>query len=207
MQAKLKETISFFAERGAQESNDWPNHPLPQQILQNERRLKGSGVKRAKTSETIPRNAGVHSEAPIPSPRHQDPIPKNRRPFADSASNMGRLEIEDMNAGKVPASSRIRLSLTWDATPVNVRLDLDARCEAFFRAFQQMCVKRKGDFDRSRTFILLKPDKHAPEDEAYALSLDEDELDADWETIVAWIKENRRDKSPHLFGEVRVEEG
>jgi hypothetical protein len=39
LQAKLKETISFFAERGAQESNDWPNHPLPQQILQNERRL------------------------------------------------------------------------------------------------------------------------------------------------------------------------
>ncbi|RYE95652.1 MAG: hypothetical protein EOO77_42465, partial [Oxalobacteraceae bacterium] len=37
MQAKLKETISFFAERGAQESNDWPNHPLPQQILQSER--------------------------------------------------------------------------------------------------------------------------------------------------------------------------
>jgi hypothetical protein len=207
MQAKVKETISFFAERGAQESNDWPNHPLPQQILQNERRLKGSGAKRAETSGTIPRNAGVHSEAPIPSSRHQDPIPENRRRFAGSASNIGRLEIGDMNAGKVPASSRIRLSLTWDATPINVWLDLHGRGEAFFHAFQQLCAKRKGEFDRSRTLILLKPDKHAPEDEAYALSLDEDEMDADWETTVAWIEEHRRDKSPHLYGEVRVEEG
>jgi hypothetical protein len=120
---------------------------------------------------------------------HKDLIPENRLRFANSASN------------------RIRLSLIWDATWLTVGLDLDARCEAFFRAFQQLCVKRKGEFDRSRTFILLKPDKHAPEDEAYALSLDEDEMNADWETTVAWIKEHRRDKSPHLYGEVRVEEG
>jgi hypothetical protein len=37
MQTKLKATISFFAERGAQDSIDWPTYPLPQQLLQEER--------------------------------------------------------------------------------------------------------------------------------------------------------------------------
>jgi hypothetical protein len=38
MQTKLKATISFYAERGAQDSIDWPTYPLPQQLLQEERR-------------------------------------------------------------------------------------------------------------------------------------------------------------------------
>jgi hypothetical protein len=37
MQTKLKATISFYAERGAQDSIDWPTYPLPQQLLQEER--------------------------------------------------------------------------------------------------------------------------------------------------------------------------
>jgi hypothetical protein len=215
----------------------------------------------AETSETIPRNVGFHSEAPIASFRHKDLIPENTLRFAESASDIGMLKIGDMNlvhrpqvqipqahihmnpspvemqltgpspppdqltfknydvssslftdnyitgTSKVTPSSRIRLSLTYDATPINVWLDLDAPGEAFFQSFQQQCVKRMKVLDRSGAFIWLKPNKHAPDDEAYALSLDEDELDADWETTVAWIKENRRDKSPHLFGVVMVGEG
>jgi hypothetical protein len=38
MQTKLKATISFYAERDAHESIDWPTYPLPQQLLQEERR-------------------------------------------------------------------------------------------------------------------------------------------------------------------------
>ncbi|KAH8729081.1 SAC3/GANP/Nin1/mts3/eIF-3 p25 family-domain-containing protein [Phaeosphaeriaceae sp. PMI808] len=39
MQKKLKLTISFYAERGAQDSIDWPTYPLPQQLIQEERRI------------------------------------------------------------------------------------------------------------------------------------------------------------------------
>ncbi|KAH7064124.1 SAC3/GANP/Nin1/mts3/eIF-3 p25 family-domain-containing protein [Paraphoma chrysanthemicola] len=63
MQAKLKETISFFAERGAQESNDWANHPLPQQILQTERRLA-----------TLQQANGTYSAPPLDSNGHTNSL-------------------------------------------------------------------------------------------------------------------------------------
>lgn len=38
MQTKLKETISYYAERNMQESIDWTTYPLPQELIQEERR-------------------------------------------------------------------------------------------------------------------------------------------------------------------------
>jgi hypothetical protein len=38
MQTKLKATISFYAELNAHDTIDWPTYPLPQQLLQEERR-------------------------------------------------------------------------------------------------------------------------------------------------------------------------
>jgi hypothetical protein len=38
MQSKLKETISYYAERNAHDEVDWPTYPLPQELLQEERR-------------------------------------------------------------------------------------------------------------------------------------------------------------------------
>lgn len=38
MQVKLKETISYYAERNAQETIDWDTYPLPQQLLLEERK-------------------------------------------------------------------------------------------------------------------------------------------------------------------------
>ncbi|KAJ4324014.1 hypothetical protein N0V94_001514 [Neodidymelliopsis sp. IMI 364377] len=38
MQTKLKETISYFAERNMQDSIDWTTYPLPQELIQEERR-------------------------------------------------------------------------------------------------------------------------------------------------------------------------
>lgn len=38
MQTKLKETISFYAERNAHDEVHWPTYPLPQELLQEERR-------------------------------------------------------------------------------------------------------------------------------------------------------------------------
>ncbi|KAI8931167.1 hypothetical protein NX059_011520 [Plenodomus lindquistii] len=38
MQTKLKETISYYAERNAHDEVHWPTYPLPQELLQEERR-------------------------------------------------------------------------------------------------------------------------------------------------------------------------
>lgn len=38
MQSKLKDTISYYAERNMQEEIDWATYPLPQQILHDERK-------------------------------------------------------------------------------------------------------------------------------------------------------------------------
>lgn len=38
MQTKLKETISYYAERNMQETIDWTKYPLPQELIQEERR-------------------------------------------------------------------------------------------------------------------------------------------------------------------------
>ncbi|KAJ4406979.1 hypothetical protein N0V91_004145 [Didymella pomorum] len=38
MQTKLKETISYYAERNMQDSIDWTKYPLPQELIQEERR-------------------------------------------------------------------------------------------------------------------------------------------------------------------------
>lgn len=43
MQAKLKETISYYAERNAHDEVDWPNYPLPQEILRDEREKLANG--------------------------------------------------------------------------------------------------------------------------------------------------------------------
>lgn len=38
MQTKLKETISYYAERNMQDAIDWTTYPLPQELIQEERR-------------------------------------------------------------------------------------------------------------------------------------------------------------------------
>ena len=106
------------------------------------------------------------------------------------------------------ATDRIRLSLVWDATTLNVWLDLNAHGEAFYKAFQQQATKQRKDIsDRATMTVLLKKDKSIPDEEGYALSLDEDDLEADWETTLEWLDANRRDKSPHICGVVEMEEG
>ena len=86
-------------------------------------------------------------------------------------------------------------------------LDLHAPGEDFFKTFQRLVEKRKGIFDRTNITIYLKKDKLTPSDEAYPLSLDVDDLEADWDTTVAWLQDNKRDKSPHVYGTVLSEGG
>ncbi|CAO2652937.1 Nn.00g023480.m01.CDS01 [Neocucurbitaria sp. VM-36] len=47
MQTKLKETISYYAERNAQDEVSWPTYPLPQELLQEERRKAALGISAA----------------------------------------------------------------------------------------------------------------------------------------------------------------
>ncbi|KAF2124921.1 hypothetical protein P153DRAFT_116554 [Dothidotthia symphoricarpi CBS 119687] len=56
MQTKLKETISFYAERNQQDAIDWPTYPLPQELLQEERRKAAlaSGFSDAPTNASSP---------------------------------------------------------------------------------------------------------------------------------------------------------
>jgi hypothetical protein len=91
---------------------------------------------------------------------------------------------------------------------LNIWLDLSAHGEAFYKAFQQQAVKqRKNILDRATITIQLKKDRTVPDEAAYLLSLDEEDLEADWETTVEWLEANRRDKSPHIYGVVEIEEG
>lgn len=46
-----------------------------------------------------------------------------------------------------------------------------------------------------------------PDEEARPLSLAEDDLEADWEMTTEWLEANRRDKPPHIYGVVEMEEG
>jgi hypothetical protein len=76
MQTKLKATISFYAERGAQESIDWPTYPLPQQLLQQER--KAAAPTYASAAQSAQLNGSSRHTNPLSPPqakkrKSQDP--------------------------------------------------------------------------------------------------------------------------------------
>lgn len=113
----------------------------------------------------------------------------------------------DFESDPNTANDRIRLSLLWDKTPLNIWLEMSAPAEAFFQTFQQQADKRRRMFDRGEVTILLKGEKSAPDGEAYPLSIAEDDLEADWEETLSWVNENRRETSPHIYGRVQDGEG
>ncbi|KAB2099834.1 hypothetical protein AG0111_0g11992 [Alternaria gaisen] len=61
------------------------------------------------------------------------------------------------------------------------------------------------DLDRQRVTLWLKPNKNAPDDEAYELGLEESTLEILWEGAVQWIQENKNPKAPHIFATVEIE--
>ncbi|KAH9878149.1 hypothetical protein J1614_003366 [Plenodomus biglobosus] len=105
------------------------------------------------------------------------------------------------------AIGRIRLSLDWGLTPIQMWLDLCASGDAFFQTFQKHALQRKRTFERAETTIYLRQTKKGHDEEEYPVSLGEEELDADWELTVSWVVENKRDKPPHIHGRVEVGEG
>lgn len=103
-------------------------------------------------------------------------------------------------------SSKLRLNILWDATQINVWLNMAGPGEAFFKAFQKEVGKRKTIPDRAMIRIIFKNDKDMPDELAYPLCLDEDSLDAEWDTIAEWLDANKRDKVPNIYGWVEIDE-
>ncbi|KAH7066426.1 hypothetical protein BKA63DRAFT_161502 [Paraphoma chrysanthemicola] len=161
------------------------NHATEEHIQNLTRELSQSLQFSPATTVLGSRPSGLHHPQPVPIPAGHTATPHD--------------------TGQKPTSNRLRLNLVWDLTTVNVWLDTAAPGEAFYDTFQQHFGKRKVIPDRTMLRIDLKCDKQCPDDQAYALSLDEDELDADWETTVSWLEENKRDKSPHIYGQVEIE--
>lgn len=97
----------------------------------------------------------------------------------------------------------------WEATQINVWLDMAGPGEAFFKALQKEIGKRKNIIDRTMMSIVLRNVKDIPDnmDLERWLALDEDSLDADWDAIREWLEENKRDKTPHIYGRIEVGEG
>ena len=86
-------------------------------------------------------------------------------------------------------------------------MDPNAPAEDFFRVFQEQAERRRSIPERSMIRICLKNDKNMPDEESYDLSLDEEDLDADWETTLEWLEGHKRDKSPHIYGVIQVQDG
>ncbi|KAF2848349.1 hypothetical protein T440DRAFT_536505 [Plenodomus tracheiphilus IPT5] len=100
-------------------------------------------------------------------------------------------------------AGRIRLRIEWESTTINVWLDMDAPGEAFFQAFQKAAGK-KHTLERDETSLLLKKDKKSSDKDEYTLLLGADELDADWETTLEWLRNHMAEKPPNIYGKVDV---
>jgi hypothetical protein len=151
---------------------------------------QGAAVEASRLSRHSPASTALHSRS-----SHMDP------------SQSSRPSVSGHNADHNTGADKLRLSFEWGVTPMAIWMDLRAPGETFFEAFQQLVVKRKGMFERDTMTILLKKDKQTPDDEAYPLSLNSDDLEADWEMTVEWLEENRREKPPHVYGKVQTGEG
>jgi hypothetical protein len=109
-------------------------------------------------------------------------------------------------ANPLPGSDRIRVSCTLGSSTFNVWLDPDAPAQEFFVTLQKEFEKKRNTLDRATTSILFTCDKTS-NDEGREIQLSEDELEADWEETVAWIRDNKRQKSPHMYAVIQYDEG
>lgn len=97
---------------------------------------------------------------------------------------------------------KLRLELNWGLTMIKMWLELDNPAEAFLEAFQKQVIKQRSLPDRKLVTIYLKTEQRLPNDASYPLSLDQEDLEADWAGTVSWLEENSREISPHVFGTI-----
>ncbi|KAF1919371.1 hypothetical protein BDU57DRAFT_512432 [Ampelomyces quisqualis] len=106
-----------------------------------------------------------------------------------------------------PRTDKIRLTCKLGSLSFQCWLYLDAPGEAFCENVQNEFKKRKLQFDRPNSTILFKNNKEAPDIDAYYLSLDEDALEADWGETIDWLRTNKRNVSPHIYGTIQIDDG
>ncbi|KAI8930930.1 hypothetical protein NX059_011945 [Plenodomus lindquistii] len=111
--------------------------------------------------------------------------------------------LNDPNA----ADGKIRVQIDWGRTPSLVWLDMCAPSEAFLQTFQKLSEKKKQRFEGVEVSLFLKQDKLSSDDDEYEMNLGADELDADWEATLEWLRENKRNKAPHIYARVEVGDG
>lgn len=63
--------------------------------------------------------------------------------------------------------------------------------------------QRLNNVDRAVHEILFTQEKSGDEGDGMILSLDQDNLETDWESAVDWMKENKRERKPHLYAIIR----
>jgi hypothetical protein len=176
------------------DANDDPSHynrtqpvELVHDFLRNQR----------ERAAVPPRNApGATSK------QRTDPSSASRPATADPAS-------PTHTAGQSPGSEKIRVScISPGSGPFKFWLDLDAPAQVFFDTVRPLLEKKRGPFDRTTASFLFGRDKQMSHDEVSdQLPLGEDELEADWEDTVTWIRDNKRDTAPQIYAAVQFDEG
>lgn len=133
------------------------------------------------------------------------PTSRSTRPSQPQTTLSPTMGVHNPSHNSEAPNRRLRLSLKWDKAPINLWLNLDSSAEVFFQTLQE-ASKHKRVHNWSSWVIWLKTELQSPDDSAYRLTLGED-LDADWETTVDWLQQNKRDKPPHICGSVEFDEG
>jgi activator of HSP90 ATPase len=105
-----------------------------------------------------------------------------------------------------PGSDRIRVSCTLGSSAISFWLDLDASAQEFFVTLYKELEKKKNTLNRATTSVLFTCDKTS-DAEGREIQLSEDELEADWEETMEWIRDNKRQKSPHIYAALQCDEG
>ena len=107
-----------------------------------------------------------------------------------------------------PGSDKIRVSCALGLITLKFWLDPDASPQALLLSIQTEFEKKGKAFDRDTASILFHQDKQRSDDDPCdSLSLEEDDLEADWEETVAWIRDKKREKPPHIYATIQFNEG
>jgi hypothetical protein len=165
-----------------------PTHSQPDEVLQQFARNRREQV------------AVQSRPAPAAASNQRTDSSRNHRPPASGSTSSSHTAIH--NAG----SDRIRVSCTLGSSALSFWLDLDASAQAFFVTIQQNFDKKRNSLDRATTSILFTRDKQTPHDGGRELLLSEDEMEADWEETMAWIRENKKQKPPHIYATLQYDE-
>jgi hypothetical protein len=105
-----------------------------------------------------------------------------------------------------PSSEKIRVSCTLASGSFRFWLDLDAPAQAFFQTVQPQIEKKRGLFDRTTVLFVFSRDKQMSDEQVFELPLGEDELEADWEETVMWIRDNKGEKAPQIYATIHFDE-